>query len=117
MPVPGPFADRVSRHHESAMNPGKKNSGPTFVVVTPEAARQNPYPYVYVNEDGTVRELRPDERSFLETSFTPGDGGRPATKDSYNSVNGWGSIRGFCRRDRIPGDIGIQPDQGGGGGS
>ena len=89
------------------MSKANKYSGPTMVVVTEEAARQNPYPYVQVNDDGTVRELRAEERSFLETRFSPGDGGRPAVKESYRSKNGWGSVRGFCRRDKIPSDIEI----------
>ena len=29
-------------------------------------------PYVYVNEDGTARELHPNERQYLETEFLPG---------------------------------------------
>jgi hypothetical protein len=91
------------------MSPSRKYKGPTLVVVTQEAAKQQPYPYVHVNEDGSVRELSPEERSFLETPFTPGDGGRPATKESYSSLNGWGNPRGFCRRDRIPSDIEIMP--------
>ena len=94
------------------MTPAKKYTGPTFVVVSQEAARQNPYPYVHVNDEGTVRELYPKERSFLETPFTPGDSGRPAIKSSYHSKNGWGSIRGFCKRDRIPTDIEILPAPG-----
>lgn len=81
------------------------SSGPTFVVVSEGEARQTPYPYVHVNDDGTVRELRTDERAFLETPFLPGDGGRPAIKTSYTSLNGWGSLRGFCRRIDIPAEI------------
>ena len=90
------------------MSWNKKYQGPVFVVVSQQAANQYPYPYVFVKEDGTVRELGPAERSFLETPFTPGDSGRPALKGSYQSKNGWGSIRGFCRRDRIPSDIEIK---------
>ncbi len=89
------------------MSPSNKYNGPTFVIVSRQAAKQYPYPYVHVNDDGTVRELRPEERSFLETPFSPGDGGRPALKSSYDSRNGWGSIRGFCRRDKIPPSVEI----------
>jgi len=92
------------------MNSTNKYNGPTFVVVSQEAAKQSPYPYVHVNDDGTVRELRPEERSFLETPFSPGDGGRPALKSSSDSKNGWGSIRGFCRRDKIPSNVKILED-------
>ena len=39
--------------------------------------------YVYVNEDGTARELHPNERQYLETEFLPGDGAAPHVKRSY----------------------------------
>jgi hypothetical protein len=91
------------------MDPSKKYTGPTFVVVSGREACQTPYPYVHVNQDGSVRELFAAERSFLETPFMPGDGGRPAIKSSYKSLNGWGNLRGFCRRDRIPAEIEIKP--------
>lgn len=84
------------------MSSHRKHTSPTFVIVSQQEARQYPYPYVHVNDDGSVRELSASERSFLETPFLPGDGGRPAIKSSYDSKNGWGSIRGFCRRDKIP---------------
>lgn len=64
---------------------------------------------MYVNHDGSVRELSKDERKFLETPFLAGDGGRPAIKISYTSKNGWGSISGFCKRENIPADMDIQP--------
>lgn len=80
----------------------------TFTIVSQTEAKQVPYPYVYVNHDGSVRELRPGERTFLETPFLPGDGGRPAIKHSYSSQNGWGSIRGFCKRSNIPSTVEIQ---------
>jgi len=78
-------------------------SGETkFVVVSKQAAKENPYPYVFVLDDGTVRELLDSEKSFLETPFLPMDGGRPAIKESYSSKNGWGSVRGFCLRNKLP---------------
>lgn len=82
-----------------------------FTVVSPGEAKQKPYPYVYVNHDGSVRELSEGERKFLETPFPAGDGGRPAIKTAYTSKNGWGSISGFCKREHIPPDMDIQPHQ------
>ncbi len=83
-----------------------------FTVVNPTEALQEPYAYVFVNKDGSVRELRSEERKFLETPFSPFDGGRPYTKDDYESKNGWGEIEGFCLRSKIPGGllIGGAPD-------
>jgi hypothetical protein len=71
------------------------------------------YAYVYVNADGTARELHPNERQYLETEFLPGDGAAPSVKDSYASRNGWGEIKGFLERSKLPKDTLIQeaPEQ------
>ena len=65
--------------------------------------------FVYVNQDGSVRELALDEREYLSESFHPGDGGRPYIKSSYGSVDGWGSPSGFLRRRMVPANITIEP--------
>ena len=75
---------------------------PLLVVVSENDARLVPYPYVCVNEDGTVRELRPTEREYLETAFHPCDGARPFVKQTYYARNGRGDIEGFCPRSAIP---------------
>jgi hypothetical protein len=66
------------------------------------------YPYVYVNADGTARELHPNERQYLETEFLPGDGAAPSVKDSYAERNGWGEIRGYLQRSKLPAGMPIQ---------
>jgi hypothetical protein len=66
------------------------------------------YCYVYVNADGTARELHPNERQYLETEFLPGDGAAPNVKDNYAERNGWGEIRGYLQRSKLPGGIHIQ---------
>ena len=71
-------------------------------VVSPEEAKQQPYPYVYVNANRPVRELHDAERQYLEQPFSPFDGGRPYIKHSFESLDGWASIAGFCRRSLIP---------------
>ena len=78
-------------------------------VVTPSEAKQTPYPYVWVDEEGGVRELSSQEKEFLETPFSPGDGGAPSTKSHYQQKNGWGNLRGFCQRSKIPEGVEIQP--------
>ena len=75
-------------------------------VSASDAARV-PYPYVYVNADGTVRELHTEEREYLETPFEGGDGGRPYVKANFDSKDGWGEIKGFCRRSSIPAHLPI----------
>ena len=54
--------------------------------------------YVFVEEDGSSRELTPDEAEYLATAFHPADGGRPYVKNSYKSRTPGGSIAGFLRR-------------------
>jgi hypothetical protein len=61
-----------------------------------------PYPYIYVNADGTARELHAAERAYLETEFKGGDGAMPSIKDSYDERNGWGEIGGYLKRAALP---------------
>jgi len=79
----------------------------TFSVVSPADALLEPYPYVYVNEDSSIRELHSSEKQFLQTPFMGSDGARPYVKPDYQSCNGWGSIAGFCPRSGIPGHLPI----------
>ncbi len=84
-----------------------------YAIVSEDDAKAVPYPFVYVNDDGTVRELHQTERTFLETHFRPDDGARPYIKDSFTQTDGWGSLDGFCRRSNIPANIDIAeaPDE------
>ncbi len=61
-----------------------------------------PYPYIYINADGTARELHAGERAYLETEFKGGDGAMPYVKDSYEERNGWGEISGYLKRAALP---------------
>jgi hypothetical protein len=80
-----------------------------FSVVSPSEANHDPYSYVYINDDRTVRELHQSERTYLEEAFSPFDGGRPYIKDDFEARDGWGSMKGFCRRSRIPHNLRIGP--------
>ena len=64
-----------------------------------------PCRYVHVEADGAVRELHPDERKWLETEYTGGDGTAPYVKDSYDERNGWGDLAGFLERSKLPDGI------------
>jgi hypothetical protein len=64
---------------------------------------------VYVNQDGSVRELSRDEREYLSQAFHPGDGRRPYIKASYESQDGWGSVSGFLPRKRLPRHVVVEP--------
>jgi hypothetical protein len=66
------------------------------------------FDFVYVNQDGSARELSPDERVYLSTEFMGADGGRPYIKDRYESRDGWGSLSGFISRRLVPSRIPIE---------
>ena len=70
-------------------------------------AQSDPYPFVFVNDDGSVRELHAAERQYLETPFNGADGARPYIKTSFDSRDGWGSRRGFCQRSKVPDNVPI----------
>lgn len=67
------------------------------------------FEFVYVNQDGSARELSPGERAYLATQFSGGDGGRPYIKASYESRDGWGSLSGFIKRRSVPAKITVEP--------
>lgn len=54
------------------------------------------FPYIYVNNDGTARELNVEEREYLDTKFHPSDGGRPYIKRYCDSKKPDGKMQGFC---------------------
>ena len=58
--------------------------------------------FIYINEDGTARELTPDERSYLNTEFHPVDGNRPYIKYNYDQISPDGKISGFLLKRRLP---------------
>ena len=67
----------------------------------------DPYRFVYVQADGTVRELHEDERRYLETEFKGGDGAAPYVKVSYDERNGWGDLSGYLERALLPPGVAI----------
>jgi hypothetical protein len=78
-------------------------------IVSALEAVQDPYPYAYVNEDGTARELHPAERNYLEQAFVPFDGGRPYVKSTFEARDGWGSVKGFIQRSKLPDRLLVGP--------
>jgi hypothetical protein len=62
-------------------NPFTTRSG---VIVNPSAIGENAAALVYVNDDGSVRELTEAEKKYVETEFSPLDGARPYVKSHYS---------------------------------
>ena len=65
--------------------------------------------FVFVNDDGSVRELDADERAYLDADHHPADGGRPYVKLRYASRTPDGRLGGYLERRRVPPRISIEP--------
>jgi hypothetical protein len=63
---------------------------------------------VYVNEDGSVRELTAAEKKYVDTEFSPLDGARPYLKSRYLDRTAIG-IQGYLPRAQVPDGVSIQP--------
>lgn len=63
---------------------------------------------VYVNEDGSVRELTEAEKKYVNTEFSPLDGARPYVKSRYSDRTAWG-LRGYLPRTHVPYGTSIHP--------
>jgi len=72
------------------------------------AAVPNAGALVYVNEDGSVRELTEAERTYVATEFSPLDGARPYVKSRYSDRTAWG-IQGYLLRAEVPDGVSIDP--------
>ena len=58
--------------------------------------------FVYVNEDGSARELDADECAYLATAFHAGDGARPYIKSRYDARTPDGRLVGLLERSELP---------------
>ena len=64
---------------------------------------------VYVNEDGSVRELTEADKKYVDTEFSPLDGARPYVKSRYSQRTALGGIRGYLPRTEVPAGMPIDP--------
>jgi hypothetical protein len=64
---------------------------------------------VYINDDGSARELSETEKKYVDTEFSPLDGARPHIKTRYEQRNGWGNLSGFLQRKDVPVGMPINP--------
>ena len=62
---------------------------------------------VFVNEDGSVRELTEDDKEYVDAEFSPLDGNRPYVKSSYSDRNVSGRLRGYLPRAKVPPGVAI----------
>ena len=66
------------------------------------------FKYVYVEDDGSVRELDMSEIEYLFMEFKPFDGARPYVKSEYDQLTPEARISGFLPRAKVPNDIDIK---------
>lgn len=77
--------------------------------ICPRRRNESGFKYVYINQDGSARELCNAEREFLSIVFHGADSSRPYIKWGYPGRDGYGSLSGFLLRNRVPRRITIQP--------
>ena len=65
------------------------------------------FEFVYVENDGTVRELDKEEIDYLQTEFEPTDGARPYIKSNYDQLTPDKKILGFLHRSKVPKEMEI----------
>jgi hypothetical protein len=73
-----------------------------FRYFVPLRPKENGFEFVYVKDDGTVRELYSDEIEYLSEEFEPTDGARPYIKNRYKSLTPDKKLSGFIQRNRVP---------------
>jgi hypothetical protein len=64
---------------------------------------------VYINEDGSVRELTEADKKYVDTEFSSFDGARPYIKLHYSQRTALGEIRGYLPRTEVPNGMPISP--------
>ncbi len=65
--------------------------------------------FVYVEDDGSARELTPGEAEYLATPFDPFDGNRPYVKWRYRSRTADRRLRGYLERQKLPAGMAVAP--------
>jgi hypothetical protein len=64
---------------------------------------------VWINADGSARELTDAEKKYVDAEFSPFDGARPYIKSHYEQRNGWGKLSGYLQRTQLPKAMPINP--------
>ena len=77
----------------------------------PLRQKESGFEYVYVEQNGIVRELDKGEIEYLSEKFDPNDGARPYIKTSYKDLTPDGKIVGFIYRNRVPKNIVIEKEK------
>lgn len=68
----------------------------------PRRKREPGFEFIYVEDDGSARELSEEEKEYLNTRFEPTDGGRPYIKHRYESRAPDRRLSGYLPRRQLP---------------
>ena len=79
------------------------------VANRPKRPNDGGFEYVWVDDDGSARELTPNEREYLSTEFHGADSGRPYIKLWYERRTPDNRLSGYLRRRQLPARIPIRP--------
>jgi hypothetical protein len=64
---------------------------------------------IYINDDGSARELTETDKKYVDTEFSPLDGARPYIKSHYSQRTALGELRGYLQRTEVPDGVPIDP--------
>ena len=64
---------------------------------------------IWIEADGSARELTAAEKKHVDAEFGPFDGARPYVKSRHDERNGWGELAGYLQRDKLPPTVAINP--------
>lgn len=81
---------------------------PFLISIRPRRPKESGFRYVYVENDGSAREVTRDEMEYLDTDFEGGDGGRPYVKAYYGSLTPDWKMHGYLRRRQLPKSVEIK---------
>jgi hypothetical protein len=70
---------------------------------------ESAFDYVYVDDDGSARELNAEEDEFVTTTLFPDDQAQFFIKPRYESLGPDGRLRGYLRRRQLPKNASVGP--------
>jgi hypothetical protein len=86
-----------------------------YLVIVMRSRRpvEEGFHYVWIDDDGSAREVTEAERRRLLAEYPPKDSRRPYVKLRYESKDSHGRRRGFLRRRQLPAGVPIAAAEGG----
>ena len=81
-----------------------------LIQISTRGWREMAFDYVYVNDDGWVRELKKEEEDKLSALFFVGDEAEDYIKSRYESLNPVGRFNGYLKRRQLPSSAAVERD-------